>query len=371
MNPVPTDMSHSSASTLPHPRQLTQNAKLSRLCAANQLLHERYKILRVLGRGGFGVTFLARDMTLPGGPLCVVKQLCPKVNNPVALERAKSRFWREAKTLSQLGSHAQIPLLLDYFTRDGEFYLVQEYVRGTTLTREVRRSGPQSERAVKQFLREVLPVLGYIHQRGVIHRDIKPPNLIRCRDDNRLVLIDFGAVKDQITLQTQEDHKPASTQFIGTVGFAPPEQVALRPAYASDIYALGVTCLFLLTAKTPLEFEYDQRTGEIDWKSGVQVSQHFGRILDKMLKIAVQDRYQKVDELLRALDLEAHVDNLAQCMNVLPKPAPGRVEDYGLESADPVYLTPNQRTAAQIRDWRSRIKTKQQSRSLTPPMMPL
>lgn len=365
-------MSHSSA-TLPNLHQSCQESKLSQLCGSDQLLRDRYKVLRVLGRGGFGVTFLARDASLPGAPLCVIKQLCPKVNNPVALDRAKRRFWREAKTLSQLGSHAQIPLLLDYFTKDGEFYLVQEYVRGTTLTREVRRSGPLSEFAVKRFLREILPVLQYIHQNRVIHRDIKPPNIIRCRDDDRLVLIDFGAVKDELALASEMPHKAATTQFIGTVGFAPPEQVALRPTYASDIYAVGVTCLFLLTGKTPLEFDYDQESGEISWRSSVYVSDHFAKILDKMLRTSLQERYQTVDEVLRALDLEPHVHSLAQCMNTLPKPGsmPHSTSSQAGFASD--YLTPTQRTAIQIREWRSRNKSrqKQSPKRLAYPTMPL
>ncbi len=365
--------------------QALKDSKLAHLCGSETLLHNRYQILRILGRGGFGVTFLARDATLPSAPLCVVKQLCPKVSTPIALERAKRRFWQEAKTLSQVGNHSQIPLLLDYFTIDDEFYLVQDYVRGTTLTREVRRSGLFTETAVKQFLREILPVLQYIHNRGVIHRDIKPPNIIRCRDDGRLVLIDFGAVKDQLSISETELSKAASTQFIGTVGFAPPEQVALRPTFASDIYALGITCLYLLTGKTPLEFEYDAETGEISWQSLVSVTPHFAALLDKMIKVSLAERYQRVDEVLRALDLESHLDQLSKCMHTLPHPtlasrinaSQAHVDDVpsinGRDAANG-YHTPTQRAAAQIRSWRSRLQERESRRSRSPfayPTMPM
>jgi serine/threonine-protein kinase len=341
------------------------NTKLTQLCGSDTLLRDRYRILRVLGRGGFGVTFLAKDMLLPSTPVCVVKQLCPKVNNPVALERAKRRFWQEAKTLSQLGSHSQIPLLLDYFTLDDEFYLVQDYIRGTTLTREVRRSGPLSEPAVKRFLREILPVLTYIHNHKVIHRDIKPPNIIRCHDDGRLVLIDFGAVKDQLAIASESNPRAASTQFIGTVGFAPPEQIALRPTFASDIYALGMTCLFMLTAKTPLEFEYHPETGEIDWQPDISISAHFAKVLERMLKITVSERYQKPEEVLRALELESHLDNLSQCMHTLPHPTlhDDSSSEAESRSQSPTYYSPTQKAASQIRSWRSRLKKREQLRS--------
>lgn len=335
-----------------------QQPPLGQMCGSKQLFRDRYKVLRVLGRGGFGITFLARDAMLPSAPLCVIKQLCPKLGNPITLDRARARFEREAITLSQLGSHAQVPKLLDYFEEGGEFYLVQEYVRGATLAKEVKRSGPQSELMVKRFLREILPVLQYIHQHKVIHRDIKPPNIIRCQDDGRLVLIDFGAVKDQITQASEMTQKAPTTHFVGTVGFAPPEQLSLRPAYASDIYAIGVTCLYLLTGKPPLEFDYDPATGEVCWQNTVQVSEHFSKILGKMLKISLRDRYHNTEEILRALDLEPYVDSLADCMNSNPRPFAH--DEAETQSASDGYKPPTARTATAIRSWRTRLQEKEQ-----------
>jgi serine/threonine-protein kinase len=214
-----------------------QQTELGQLCGQEQLFRDRYEVLRMLGRGGFGVTFLAKDVSLPGEPLCVIKQLCPKFSEPAALEIARKRFEREAKTLGKLGSHSQIPMLLNYFVANGEFYLVQEYVHGATLARLVRRHGCIPEAAAKRFLLEMLPLLQYIHDQQVIHRDIKPQNIIRCKEDGRLVLIDFGAVKEEIVQASDTSMKMPTTQFIGTVGFAPPEQITLRPVFGSDIYA--------------------------------------------------------------------------------------------------------------------------------------
>lgn len=353
----------SSVATLSKLRASAQNqTKLGQLYRAKQLFRDRYKILQPLGRGGFGVTFLAKDVVLPGGPLCVIKQLCPKATNPVVLRRASERFEREAKILSQLGSHAQIPQLLNYFEEDGEFYLIQEYVRGNTLAKEVRNHGVQSEASVKRFLREVLPLLDFVHQHQVIHRDIKPPNIIRCQDDGRLVLIDFGAVKEQIAQFGESTQKAPTTHFIGTVGFSPPEQLALRPIYASDIYAIGVTCLYLLTGKPPLEFDYDPETGEILWQDVVRVSEHFGKILTKMLKISPRDRYQSVNQVIRALELEPHLDQLADCMNTQPRPI-GLGDTQNDGPADG-YLSPIARTAIAIRNWRARSDVKKQQEDL-------
>jgi len=302
---------------------IQQMTQLGQLCGSQDLFCDRYLITRLLGRGGFGVTFLARNMALPGHPWCVIKQLCPKVNNEAALKRARKSFKREAKTLAKLGAHGEIPQLRDYFEVGGEFYLVQDYIKGHTLTQEVRRHGPFSEESVKKFLREILPLLEFVHSQRVIHRDIKPPNIIRRRVDGKLVLIDFGAVKEQIVQSSISGDPttaaPTTTHFIGTMGFAPPEQLSLRPVYSSDIYALGMTCLYLLTGKTPMKLSGETRTGVIAWRDRVSVSDYFAKILEKMLKISVRERYQTASEILRALDLEPHLETLAECMISRPR----------------------------------------------------
>lgn len=326
-----------------------------------QLFRERYRIVKILASGGFGVTYLAQDGGIPGSPLCVIKQLCPKVDGPLALERAKRRFRKEAKVLAKVGSHSQIPRLLDYFTINDGFYLVQEYIPGQVLTKEVRRYGPQSERHVKQFLREILPVIKFIHRCRIIHRDIKPPNIIRCADDGRLVLIDFGAVRECLGDLGEGSYHNPITQFVGTPGFAPPEQQALRPTYASDIYALGMTCLFLMTGKTPIEFDSDPKMGNVLWRHLVRVSSHFAGVLDKMLSPDLADRYETVDDLMRALLLEDHFDELAPGLSYQPRPEDLDTEDLDMSSDG--YLTPIQRQAIAIRRWRSR-RQKPNARSL-------
>ncbi|MEH2436829.1 MAG: serine/threonine-protein kinase [Nostoc sp.] len=336
---------------------ILQQTQLGQMCGSKKLLRDRYEILQILGRGGFGITFLAKNAVLPGNPLCVVKQLCPKVTNPQTWQRACRRFEKEAKTLGQLGSHSQIPMLLDYFQANGEFFLIQEYIPGLTLGREVRQTGPKSEASVKQFLQELLPVLKYLHKHHVIHRDIKPQNLLRCEYDKRIVLIDFGAVKEQLAEACENSpNQVANTNFIGTRGFAPPEQFSLRPVYASDIYALGITCIFMLTAKSPLEFDYDANSGEICWQKEVNISNSFAQILGKMVKISLTDRFKTADEVMKALGHESYLPTLADCLTT-QKSNNKSIVQYGNSYETPdVYLPPVTRTANAIRRWRAKLK---------------
>ncbi|MBH8567004.1 pentapeptide repeat-containing protein [Nostoc sp. CENA67] len=283
-------------------------------CGSRLLLRDRYRVVEPLGQGGFGATFLAHDQALPGEPSCVIKQLRPSGTAPHVLQMARELFEREAKTLGKIGNHPQVPRLLDYFEEQEQFYLVQEYISGATLQQEVKANGIFSETAVKQFLSEILPLLQYIHEQKVIHRDIKPANLIRRTQDARMVLIDFGAVKNQVTQATNNQFgQTALTAYaIGTPGFAPPEQMAMRPVYASDIYALGVTCIYLLTGKTPKDIDYNPTTGEMMWERLVHVSDHLINVLRKMLDVSVRNRYQAATDVLRALEIEPYLESLAK-----------------------------------------------------------
>ncbi len=281
-------------------------------CGSSLLLRDRYRSSRVLGRGGFATTFLAVDEGLPGLPTCVIKQLRPVLNAAHILEMSRELFQREAATLGKIGNHPQLPRLLDYFELGQDFYLIQEYVSGATLQQEVRRSGQFDEAMAKEVLREVLPILDYLHQQQVIHRDIKPANIIRRSIDKKLVLIDFGAVKDQVNQAAADnpDHTTLTSFAVGTPGFAPPEQMAMRPVYASDVYSLGITCIYLLTGKSPKDLNYNQSTGELEWQNRVKVSPRFQRLLEKMLEVSLRDRFQNAQEVSKALaDLQAASDS--------------------------------------------------------------
>ena len=288
-------------------------SKLCKACGSKLLLHGRYHLVKGLGKGGFGATFLAADLSLPGKPLCVIKQLRPNTDNPNFLSMARELFEREARTLGRVGNHPQIPRLLDYFEDREQFYLIQEFVKGNNLQQEVKKKGVLNEAQARQVLKEILVILRDIHIQKVIHRDIKPANIIRREIDDKLVLIDFGVVKN--TVDSAAVNQTALTAFaVGTPGFAPPEQLAMRPVYASDVYALGVTLMYLMSGKAPKNMECDPITGDINWFKYVDVSDEFAEILLKMLEVAVKSRYKTAQEVLDVLDIENHIDSLSDSM---------------------------------------------------------
>ncbi|MDJ0536678.1 MAG: serine/threonine-protein kinase [Xenococcaceae cyanobacterium MO_207.B15] len=276
-------------------------AQICETCGAKLLLCDRYQILRFIGKGGFGRTFLAADVSYLQPSLCVIKQLNSQRQKS---SMARKLFEREARILAEVGNHPQIPQLIDYFEERQQFYLVQEYIYGQNLKQEIRRKGVLDEPQTRQTLRELLLILQKIHSHNIIHRDVKPSNIIRRHKDGKLILIDFGLVEDQISKSITDDIEQIalSEQSVGTRGFAPPEQLALRPVYASDIYSLGVTSIYLMTGKTPEKIGLDPMTGEIMWFKDLNISKSFADILLKMLDVSVKNRYQTVEETLQALD---------------------------------------------------------------------
>jgi serine/threonine-protein kinase len=263
-----------------------------------QLLRSRYRILQYLAKGGFGKTYLAEDTLLPGDNRCVVKQLYPAVDSPKILEIARRLFKKEAEALKKLGIYDQIPQLLAYFEEKQKFYLVQQYIDGHTLKKELVSGQTWTEAKVIEFCQDCLQILDFIHNQGIIHRDVKPDNLIRRRQDSKLVLVDFGTVKEVISAQTQ---MMTPTVAVGTKGYMPTEQAMGKPRINSDIYALGIIAIQALTGVHPLQFQEDDN-GEIIWQSQAEVSSQLAVILSKMVRYHFQDRYQSAREVLEALD---------------------------------------------------------------------
>ncbi len=266
-------------------------------------LRSRYKIVKLLGSGGFGDTYLAVDLDLPPQPQCVVKHLKPKDPNPTVLPIAKSLFEREAQVLYQLGNdNDQIPQLFAHFEENGEFYLVQEFVDGYDLTQEIILGLPWSENVVFQLLKDIMLVLTLVHQHNVIHRDIKPPNLMRRRKDGKIVLIDFGAVKEISALGVNAQGQTSLTVCVGTHGYMPSEQSQGHPRLCSDIYAVGIVGIQALTGLAANQLPKDPHTGEITWRNQTQVSQKLAEVLEKMVRYDFRERYQSAAEVLQVLE---------------------------------------------------------------------
>ncbi|QIR35571.1 tetratricopeptide repeat protein [Tolypothrix sp. PCC 7910] len=261
----------------------------------------RYQIISHLGGGGFGETFVACDTQLPGSPQCVVKKLKPQANDPVTLETARRLFDTEAQVLYKLGTHDYIPQLLAYFEENAEFYLVQEFIEGHNLSQELTPGKILTQTEVISLLMEILEILKFVHQQNVIHRDVNPYNLLRRKSDRKLVLIDFGAVK-QISSQviTPQGHTK-STVAIGTPGYLPGEQAQGNPKFSSDIYAVGIVALQALTGLPPEQLEKDADTNEIIWQNHTKVSPEFAQVLNKMVCYDFRQRYNSATEALQAL----------------------------------------------------------------------
>src|SRR4028119_1272708 len=250
------------------------------------LFRNRYRVIQLLGEGGFGRTYEAIDTDRMDDP-CVIKQFFPQVQATAALEKATELFKQEAKRLYELGEHPQIPRLIAYFEQDKRLYLVQELIEGQTLLAELNQQGAFSEEKIRQLLADLLPVLKVVHERGVIHRDIKPENIMRRRKDGKLMLIDFGVSK-QVTATILGQ---AGTT-VGTHGYAPIEQMRGQVYPASDLYSLGVTCIRLLSQCLPKEDGsdalYDALNGRWIWRErlpkGTTISPQLGEVLDKLLQ---------------------------------------------------------------------------------------
>ncbi len=313
-------------------------------------LSGRYKIVKHLGGGGFGQTYLAEDLQLPGNPLCVVKQLKPKSTDPFTLQTARGLFDREAQVLYRLGNHDRIPRLLAHFEEEQEFYLVQEFIDGDDLRQELPFGKQLSETQVIALLQDILKILEFVHQQDVIHRDIKPANLIRRKQDGKIVLIDFGAVKQVSVQKVNSDRQTTLTVSIGSPGYMPNEQLSGKPRFCSDIYAVGMLGIQSLTGIPPHQLPEDPKTSEIMWRDKllrnaldeqvqVQVSPKLAEILEKMVRYDFRQRYQTATEVLEALEqlTNAHLPTAPfSASQVTPKASPHTPESTVAYSLPPL-----------------------------------
>ncbi|AFY52886.1 serine/threonine protein kinase [Rivularia sp. PCC 7116] len=276
----------------------------------SMLLNNRYQIIRTLGSGGFGDTFLAEDTQMPSGRSCVIKQLKPIENNPQIYQLVQERFAREAAILEELGGlNHQIPTLYAYFCLDEKFYLVQEWIEGNTLSAKIQHQGLFNESDVREIVANILLVLQFVHSKRIIHRDIKPDNIILRQSDGKPVLIDFGAVRETMATVVNSQGSLTRSIVIGTPGYMPSEQAAGRAIYSSDLYSLGLTMVYLLSGKSPQQLETNSLTGEITWESEVgNISPALKTIINKAIAYHPRERYSSALEMLEDLrQLTTHI----------------------------------------------------------------
>jgi serine/threonine protein kinase len=279
-------------------------SRLSAVLRDGIILNNRYRIVRQIGQGGFGRAYLAEDIHRYR-ELCVLKEFAPQVESDSELRKAEDLFERESGILYKL-QHSQIPkfeaLLQTRIDCKRSLFLVQEYVEGESYWELLKRHGKLTEAEVVNMIWELLPVLDYIHDAELIHRDISPDNLIRRESDGKTVLIDFGCVK--IAANAVSKSTGQSITLIGKKGYSPDEQLRYGQAFpCSDLYALAATAIALLTGKQPNEL-YDSHQGKWDWESQVTVSPNLRRVLNKMLAYKPSDRYQSASKVRQVLTKE-------------------------------------------------------------------
>jgi serine/threonine-protein kinase len=270
------------------------------------MLGGRYRIVKELGQGGYGITYVAEDTNLPGNPYCVVKQFAFLSSDSSAMEIAQRLFENEAKILQKLPKHDQVPQILAYLAENNQRYLVQEYIEGDDLSKELIPGKQMPENQVIELLQQILQAVNFIHHHKIIHRDIKPSNLVRRKSDGQIVLIDFGAVKEFCHSQMLKQ----KTISIGSLGYMPPEQMAGEPEFNSDIYAVGMIGIYALTGKEP---EYPPKNPFIWRDQNVNVSDELAEILDKMVHYDYNKRYSSAKDAMR--DLE-EVNNFETCPTI-------------------------------------------------------
>ena len=263
------------------------------------LLASRYRLLQSLVKGGFGDTYLAQDEQLPSRRQVLVKRLRPIQNNDQTRATVEAAFLREAKVLEDVGrGHVQIPELFAYFQEDGAFWLVQEYIPGSTLASLGQIDGATA----LQLLLDLLPVLVHLHERGLLHRDIKPANIILRTGDHLPVLIDYGAVREAMGATRLPSGLLVSTVVIGTQGYMPPEQAAGRPIFSSDLYALALTLITLLSGHHPQELPSDPATGAIRWREFTpDLLPELATVLERATEVMPALRFPTAREMLEAV----------------------------------------------------------------------
>ncbi|MGK7941802.1 MAG: ABC transporter substrate-binding protein [Crocosphaera sp.] len=256
-----------------------------------------YKILEELGSGGYGSTYLAHSHNL--NRQVVIKQIQPHTTEPNVISQSKDIFEKEVLNLEKLGKHDQIPALYDHFILENNFFIVQEFIEGYNLNQEIKPENHWSENQVIRFLIEVLDILNFVHKQGRIHQDIKPSNLMRRKSDKKIVLIDFGSVKELSVLFEYNQGLIKPMFPIGTLGYMSPEQKNSSPRFCSDIYSVGIVAIQAITGLDALSISNLINTSSLNsLLKGYEISQDLIYILAKMVAFHFNDRGQYASTFL-------------------------------------------------------------------------
>jgi eukaryotic-like serine/threonine-protein kinase len=268
------------------------------LLRIKQVVGGRYSITRYLG-GDDGVeTYLANNLHRQYQSPCLIKKIeLPSIHGSgkIKIER---KFAEELSILERLGYHEQIPQLWDHFEENDEFCLVQEYIQGENLAQKINQHN-LSSLEVARILASTLSVLDFIHQNRIIHRNIKPANLLIRYEDEQVVITDFGILMD---IKNPPNVTPDSSQQEDKNNYWSPEQIAGRPTISSDLYALGMSAIEALTKVKPKNIPRNKQTGKLLWKENLNVDRRLVKIIDKLINLNLGQRYASAEKAL--IDLQ-------------------------------------------------------------------
>jgi len=318
-----------------------KNPDHHRFCQAcgNRLrLGDRYCAIQPLGSGGANPTFLALDTHKAVDARCLIKAFSTPVNQLNA-------FRQEVAQLDGLGQHPQIPHLHAYFERElrnpgqHQQFLIREWISGQSLQQTLAAKGPFSGADILRMLHTVLPLLEFIHSHRIIHRDIKPTNLIQPAGTETWVLVDFGAAKHRSTssIQSGPESEPKAGTVIGSAEYTAPEQLRGQATFASDLYSLGATCIHLLTGLSPFEL-YNPLENRWMWRSvSSPVGETLGQVLDQLIQSDLNQRYPNATEVLQDLGIQSGTS--PSPLPPPPPPFPSPTTEASWTCIKTLYLT--------------------------------
>ncbi|MEA5532765.1 serine/threonine-protein kinase [Crocosphaera sp. XPORK-15E] len=259
----------------------------------DQLLMNRYKIIGDLVSHKFSKTYLGEDLGFSTQTFCIIRQF------PSQSEDIKKRFQRNATSLRLLSKHPNIPNLLADFEENDYYYLVQEFMEGQLLSQTLIDGQPWTQKAVIQFLKDILGILKFVHDNNIIHREINPDNFMIRNFDKAPVLIGFGGIKE---IEKELASEQGISINLSNKHYMAPEQAIGIPKPCSDIYSVGKIALQALTGKHPRAIKVQFDTLKVCWNNYPDIDQSLSQIVDKMIAYDFKQRYRSVSEVLDALE---------------------------------------------------------------------
>ena len=280
-----------------------------------KILDDRYHIIQQLSHNDWSTVYLAKDLAANSQEQCKIEQLQPQYDHEIlgmqSWQKVRQTFFTQGEILKNVSQHPQIPQLLAFFECDREFYLVREYIQGTTLEQKLN-DGLIDENEALVWLQDILGILASIHKLGIAHLNVQPASLIE-HQDGRKFLTNFAAIKHAILFDSQKLKQILNPDFS-------PEATQSLIDFQADIYALGKTIIFALTGQLSESIQTNSnevsshKLTNLNNSPKANIRPELARILNKMVTSHGDNCYQSATEVLNELDFEQN--------NVVTFPSP-------------------------------------------------